>query len=148
MNFRLLIATAAVVVAISGPRRVGSQAPGDRVRVHLVGLRQMEDTVVGWVGDSLLALKTASVRRNDIMHLERWAPQPFMLNWLRYTSRSMLATMPLLLIRRRDSAGHYERPIAPLTLLAINHGVGFGIAVIGRIAHWGRWQPVSSLPVR
>jgi len=50
---RYVLALLGVLAMLGTSTESSAQAPGNRVRVHLLGLRVVEDTVVRWSEDSL-----------------------------------------------------------------------------------------------
>jgi len=53
MSRRSVLAMLGVLAMLCASTESGAQEPGDRVRVRLLGLRVVEDTVVRWSEDSL-----------------------------------------------------------------------------------------------
>jgi hypothetical protein len=134
----------ALSVLLWAPVALSAQSAGDRVRIQLVGLRQLEDTVVRWQGDTLLVLKSSNVLRNQIVRLDRWQPRPVARSWIYYTSVSVLASTPLFLLQRKDELGLHQPRYNPFTLFAVNAGIGVVFTVVSRVANWGRWRPVAA----
>jgi hypothetical protein len=74
-----------VVATMLGPAvSAGAQVPGERVRVHLLGLRVVEDTVVGMSEDSLLVLDAGPISRSQILSVDIWRPRSFLRSWTRF----------------------------------------------------------------
>jgi hypothetical protein len=141
-RFRFAVLAVLMVCGTS----LGAQMTGDRVRIQLIGLRIVDDTVVRWSGDSLLLLRNSTVRRSEIMHMSRRRAAPAFGTWLRGTSTSLMLTMPLALRRVEGDDGRRHLAMSPQQHLTLSAGLGLGWLAFSRITHRERWVPVMSAP--
>jgi hypothetical protein len=130
-----------VVVALGHSATAHAQAPGDRVRVHLLGLRMVEDTVVGWRGDSLIGRHDLAVPRGQVMSVDVWRPRGFVRSWMRFGG------MSTGLVSFAAQAGRKQGPEAGggssmVATMAVGAGIGLVAAVVQRLSHRGEWVPL------
>jgi len=145
MSHRSVLATLGVLAMLCASTESSAQAPGDRVRVHLVGLRVAEDTVVRWSEDSLFLLRTSAMPRTQIVSLDVWRPRSIARSAVRFGSLGMGLMNTVDVVRR---PGGNTSPGGPATLgtnLAIGAGLGLAAALVERLAHRGQWVPIPHL---
>lgn len=145
MSVRRNVAMLAVGASVACAATVRAQAPGDRVRVHLLGLRLVEDTVMSWTSDSLVGRHGLAVSRSQIMSLDVWRPRPFLKSWMRFGGLGIGATSFLERVSQSRSSAS---PAAPqqksmVATIAIGVGVGLAAAIVERALHLGEWVAIA-----
>ncbi len=126
---------------MGGPAAAGAQAPGDRVRVHLLGLRVVDDTVVRLSEDSLIVRHGPAVPRSQIISLDVWRPRSFWRSWMQYGGTATgVASFADHALQSRQSSPANNTMVATL---AIGAGVGLGAALVERLLHRGEWTAVG-----
>lgn len=133
-----LAALLGVILVLGHSSTAGAQAPGERVRVHLLGLRVVEDEVVGWRGDSLIGRHELAAPRGQIMSVDMWRPRSFVRSWIRFGS------MGTGLAGFAAQAGRKQGPEARggnqmVATMAVGAGIGLVAAVVQRLSHRGEW---------
>ena len=135
----------AVGASVACATTVRAQAPGDRVRVHLLGLRLVEDTVMSWTSDSLVGRHGLAVSRTQIVSLDVWQPRPFLKSWMRFGGMGIGATS--FIERVSQSRGSASTPNSQdksmVATIAIGVGVGLAAAIVERALHLGEWVAIA-----
>lgn len=142
MNTRRFVTLLGIAAAMSHSSTASAQAPGDRVRVHLLGLRVVEDEVVGWRSDSLIGRHELAVPRGQIMSVDVWRPRGFVRSWMRFGG------MSTGLVSFAAQAGRKQGPEAGggnamVATMAVGAGIGLVAAVVQRLSHRGEWVPLG-----
>jgi hypothetical protein len=130
--------------ALAATATLGAQLPGDRVNVHLVGLRSVEDTVERWTDDSLVVRHAPAIPRSSIMTLDVWRPRSAWRSGLKYAAIGLNVTN-LYSVAKRTLGGSATQPSGIGTSLAIGAGFGLAAVVVERMQHAGEWVPVTRL---
>jgi hypothetical protein len=140
---RFLVAT----LLLACPQFVRGQAPGDRVRLQLAGLRTVVDTIDRWSPDSLQLRSGAAIDRNLILRADVWRPKSFSRTMLHVGTWSSAVLMAAVGLAVYTNAIHFRG--SPLTPVGASYGLGFSIGAA--VASWERsqdareWVPVSRL---
>jgi hypothetical protein len=142
MNTRRFVTLLGMAAAVSHSSIAGAQAPGDRVRVHLLGLRTVEDTVVGWSGDSLIGRHELAATRGQIIGVDVWRPRSFVRSAMRYGS--MGTGLTGLAVQVGGKQGPDARGNSIGGTMAVGAGIGLVAAIIQRLRHRGEWVSVGA----
>ncbi len=142
MYARCIVMWLVAAVMLGNAAIAGAQVPGERVRVHLLGLRTVEDTVVGMSEDSLFVRHTGPISRNQIVSVDIWRSRSFMRTWTKFGGLGMGAAG----IVSSVSADQSAQPGAPKNssmgpTIAVCAGLGLVAAIVGRVRHQGEWVP-------
>jgi hypothetical protein len=135
----LLVALPCVV-----PGTVRAQLANDRVRVHLAGVRLVDDSVVGWTRDSLYLRRTVAIARREMTGLDVWRPRSFSRTALLYGNIA-LAVLQMVDVETDKDRPNYGVPVNVGAHLAVSAGVGLGVALLERVRRRGRWVPVLTV---
>jgi hypothetical protein len=133
-----------VLAMLCASTESGAQEPGDRVRVRLLGLRVVEDTVVRWSEDSLFLLRASAMPRTRIVSLDVWRPRSVARSAARFGSLGMGLINTVDVVRRPGNTSPGGRATLG-TNLAIGAGLGLAAALVERLAHRGQWIPIPHL---
>jgi len=129
---------ALLTCAVPVPAR--TQATNDRVRVHLLGVRIVDDSVARLDRDSLFLRQHPAIARREVTGIDVWRPRSFARTTFLY-GNAVLAVLQLVDVESHKDRPNYGVPRNVGTHIAISAGAGLGAALVERWRRRGRWVP-------